>query len=178
MKRTAAGSAVQRLSTRGGRVLSWVAAAAAIGLGLFGGLGAYTFNFAQGLSYFSNDPRSCVNCHVMNDAYDSWQKSGHGHVAVCNDCHTPHSFVGKMITKAENGWNHSVAFTMLKYEREPIVITERNADRLRHNCIACHDTMLTEIRGSAVLSAAGHGQGSEDVDCLHCHSDVGHGARR
>jgi cytochrome c nitrite reductase small subunit len=114
----------------------------------------------------------------MDDWYASWQKSGHGHVAVCNDCHTPHNIVGKMITKAENGWNHSVAFTTRKYEREPIVITARNADRLRHNCIACHETMLTEVRGSAALFAGHHGAGGEDLDCLRCHSDAGHGPRR
>jgi cytochrome c nitrite reductase small subunit len=149
----------------------------AICLGVFAGLGAYTFNFAEGLSYFSNDPRSCVNCHVMNDYYDSWQKAGHGHVAVCNDCHTPHDFVGKMITKAENGWNHSVAFTLRKYEREPIVITQRNADRLRHNCIDCHSTMVTEVRGTDALFVGHHGPGGQELDCLRCHSDVGHGPR-
>jgi cytochrome c nitrite reductase small subunit len=148
-------------------------------IGLAGGLGAYTFNFAHGLSYFSNDPKACVNCHVMNDYYDSWQKSGHGHVAVCNDCHSPHNIVGKLITKADNGWNHSVKFTLRTYEKAPIVIRKVNADRLRHNCIHCHENLVSDIRGAeALYPASAHGAGTEDIDCLRCHSDVGHGPRR
>jgi len=29
------------------------------------GVGAFTFGYAQGASYLSNDPAACVNCHVM-----------------------------------------------------------------------------------------------------------------
>ncbi len=158
-----------------GRVLP---AVLAVLIGVFGGLGTYTFNFARGLSYFSNDPQACTNCHVMNDYYDSWEKSGHAHVAVCNDCHTPHTLVAKLITKADNGWNHSLKFTLRTYEKAPIVIREVNAERLRHNCIGCHDTFLTDVRGSAILNAGHGGPGSEDLDCLRCHSDAGHGPRR
>jgi hypothetical protein len=34
--------------------------------GVFG-LGGYTFVYAEGGSYFSDDPRACVNCHVMRE---------------------------------------------------------------------------------------------------------------
>ena len=64
-------------------------------LGLFGGLGTYTFTYAKGLSYFSNDPRACMNCHIMREHFDGWQKSPHHAVATCNDCHTPHTFFAK-----------------------------------------------------------------------------------
>jgi formate-dependent nitrite reductase cytochrome c552 subunit len=40
-----------------------------------------------------------------------WQQSSHQHVAVCNDCHLPHDAVGKWVTKADNGFFHSLAFT-------------------------------------------------------------------
>ncbi len=36
-------------------------------VGTVAGLGAYTFRYAEGFSYFSTDPRACNNCHVMND---------------------------------------------------------------------------------------------------------------
>ena len=34
-------------------------------VGLLVGIGSYTFYYAQGASYLSNDPRACVNCHIM-----------------------------------------------------------------------------------------------------------------
>lgn len=80
-------------------------------IGVFLGLGAYTFQFARGFAYFSNDPNACANCHIMNDQLDSWQKSSRHGRAVCNDCHTPQALIPKLVTKAENGWNHSVKFT-------------------------------------------------------------------
>ena len=35
------------------------------------GLGAYTFVYAKGYSYLTNDPRACANCHIMRDHYDA-----------------------------------------------------------------------------------------------------------
>ena len=57
--------------------------------GLVIGLGGYTFLYAKGYSYLTNDPQACTNCHVMQAQYDAWVKSSHHSVAVCNDCHTP-----------------------------------------------------------------------------------------
>jgi cytochrome c nitrite reductase small subunit len=42
-------------------------------LGLFGvafGLGLFTFFYAEGFSYFSNDPAACINCHIMRDQFE------------------------------------------------------------------------------------------------------------
>ena len=70
-------------------------------LGAALGLGAYTFAYARGWSYLTDNPRACANCHIMNEQYDGWIKSSHRAVAVCNDCHVPHSFVAKYATKAQ-----------------------------------------------------------------------------
>ena len=142
---------------------------AGVATGVMAGLGLFTFVYAQGYSYFSNDPAACANCHVMREQFDSWLKSSHHARAACNDCHTPHSLVRKMWTKADNGWNHSVKFTLQNFP-EPIRIRPVNALKLRENCIACH----LELTGD-ILHGATPGQ---DVDCLHCHSGVGHGPRR
>jgi len=125
------------------------------------GLGAYTFRYAQGLSYFSNDPNACANCHIMGDHLDSWQKSSHHAQATCNDCHTPVALLPKFFTKAENGWNHSMKFTLQNF-REPIRIRPVNARRLTENCVRCHAEFVSEI----------------EADCLQCHAGVGHGPRR
>jgi cytochrome c nitrite reductase small subunit len=40
-----------------------------ISLGTAIGIGAYTFIYAKGYSYLSNDPGACANCHVMQEHY-------------------------------------------------------------------------------------------------------------
>ncbi len=64
-------------------------AIAALVLGAALGLGVYTFAYARGWAYMTDDPQACANCHVMNEQYDGWIKSSHRSVAVCNDCHVP-----------------------------------------------------------------------------------------
>jgi cytochrome c nitrite reductase small subunit len=44
---------------------------AGVVFGLLAGLGLYTFVYAQGGSYLTNDPAACVNCHVMNEQYNA-----------------------------------------------------------------------------------------------------------
>jgi cytochrome c nitrite reductase small subunit len=142
----------------------------AVLLGIVVGVGAYTFDYGEGLSYFSTDPKACVNCHIMNDQYVSWQKAGHHQSAVCVDCHLPHEFVPKYLAKADNGWRHSKAFTLQDFH-EPIQITSRNADILQANCIRCHGDFVHEL----VVGARSPTRDS--VQCVHCHRGVGHGAR-
>jgi cytochrome c nitrite reductase small subunit len=57
--------------------------------GLVIGLGGYTFLYARGASYLTDNPAACANCHIMQEQYDGWIKASHRAAAVCNDCHTP-----------------------------------------------------------------------------------------
>src|SRR5512144_48955 len=79
--------------------------------GILAGTGGFTFHYAEGLSYLSNDPKACVNCHIMNEQFDSWRKGPHHAVATCNDCHVPPHFPAKYLAKARNGYHHSMRFT-------------------------------------------------------------------
>lgn len=144
---------------------------AAVLLGVFVGLGGFTFYYAEGFSYFSEQPQTCVNCHVMQEQYDEWIASGHHHVATCNDCHLPAGGVGKYIAKARNGWNHSLAFTTDNYPK-PIRITPKNIEILQDNCVRCHSDL---VHDAIIIPAGGHG---EAQSCLHCHRSVGHGPNR
>jgi cytochrome c nitrite reductase small subunit len=135
--------------------------------GILLGVGSYTFLYAKGLSYMSDDPEVCINCHIMQSQYDSWQKSSHHAVAVCVDCHLPHDFLGKYIAKADNGWHHSKGFTLQNFH-EPIMIKAPNARILQDNCLACHQDMVHEL----VVGVNGP---AEAVRCVHCHVTVGHG---
>ena len=87
--------------------------------GLLLGLGGYTFIYARGASYMTNDPNACANCHIMREQFEGWQRSSHRSVAVCNDCHAPHDLIGKYMTKARNGFWHSFYFTTGTFH-EPI----------------------------------------------------------
>lgn len=139
----------------------------AVMIGVLAGIGGYTFLYAEGFSYLSSDPKACVNCHIMQPQYDSWQKSSHHAVAVCVDCHLPHNFIGKYIAKADNGWHHSKGFTLQNFH-EPIMIKAPNARILQDNCLACHEDLVHELVADVNGSA-------EDVRCVHCHVTVGHG---
>jgi cytochrome c nitrite reductase small subunit len=136
--------------------------------GVFLGAGTFTFGYGKGYSYFSNNPETCANCHAMQGHMDSWTKSSHHAVAVCNDCHLPHDFVGKWVTKADNGFFHSLAFTMGGY-KDPIQIKDRNRRVTQNACIYCHKDTVHEM-----LPA----DESQDMqNCIHCHASVGHAQR-
>ena len=82
-------------------------------VGVFVGLGAYLVYMSKAYSYLSDDPRVCINCHVMGPYYATWQHSSHAMRATCNDCHVPHnSIFSKYYFKASDGLRHSYVFTM------------------------------------------------------------------
>jgi cytochrome c nitrite reductase small subunit len=137
----------------------------ALAVGVFLGLGATTFLYAEGASYLSTDPAACANCHIMQPQYDSWQKASHHTAATCVGCHLPDGFVGKYVAKAENGWNHSRAFTLQDFH-QPIVITAKNADILQENCLRCHGPLVHAQRAATDEAAP---------RCVRCHASVGHG---
>ncbi len=137
----------------------------AIVTGALLGLGLFTFGYAQGSSYLTNRPGACANCHVMRGQFESWMKSSHGKVAVCNDCHTPPGFAGKWGTKALNGFFHSLAFTSGRFPDE-IQITARNRNVTESACLKCHEDIVAGIRAT-------RGRRS-NVQCLQCHARVGH----
>lgn len=146
------------------RPIRWpgVLAAGAIGLAL--GIGAFTFDYAEGTSYLSDDPKACVNCHVMQEMYDAWAHASHHATATCNDCHVPHdSTVHKYLVKGEHGYRHSKGFTLDDFH-EPIQIKPSGRAIVADNCRRCHSAIASDL--------------GPDTDCLHCHTRAGHGPLR
>src|SRR5262245_59793562 len=137
--------------------------------GLAAGIGVYTFVYAKGASYLTNNPEACVNCHIMQEQYDSWVKSSHRAVAACNDCHTPHNLVGKYLVKGKNGFWHSFYFTTQRFH-EPIQINALNRRVTEAACRDCHAGFLETPGGSNHVSGS--------LQCTHCHSSVGHNLHR
>ena len=137
----------------------------AVFVGLMLGVGVYTFGYARGASYMTDNPSACANCHVMQEHFQSWMKGSHGNVAVCNDCHTPPGFIGKYSTKAINGFFHSLAFTTQNFPDE-IRINQRNARVTEKSCMKCHEDVV-----SGISTGRAH---RGDVSCVGCHRTVGH----
>jgi cytochrome c nitrite reductase small subunit len=133
-------------------------------IGLAAGVCGYTFIYAKGYSYLTNNPQACANCHIMQDHFDAWIKSSHRSVATCNDCHTPANFVGKYVTKADNGFFHSLAFTTGDYP-DPLRIKERNRKVAENSCRKCHEQIVETIEAH---------KGQDTLSCIRCHKSVGH----
>ncbi len=140
-------------------LLTGMAMGSAMGVGLF------TFVYARGASYLNNDPATCANCHIMNEQFAGWSRGSHHQAAVCNDCHTPHDFIGKYMTKGINGYHHSLAFTTGNFH-EPIQIKERNQNITEQACRSCHADIVQEIDTNHT--------GKDELACIRCHRSVGH----
>jgi cytochrome c nitrite reductase small subunit len=129
------------------------------------GICGYTFVYAKGYSYLTNDPEACANCHIMREQFDGWTRSSHRAVAVCNDCHTPPGAVPKYVTKARNGFWHSFYFTTGTFP-EPIQITPHNLRVTESACRKCHEEIVEAIDHDAPEVAR--------LSCVACHRSVGH----
>ena len=142
-------------------------------LGIFAGLVIHILNISNAVSYLSDDPKTCVNCHVMYPEYATWERGSHGRVTTCNDCHVPQdNVVRKYMFKASDGLRHATMFT---FRMEPQVIRIKDAGRnvVQENCIRCHANFLHPI--------ALRSMGAESIDdnsdrvCWDCHRETPHG---
>jgi len=138
----------------------------AASLGTATGVAVYTFIYARGASYLTNDPTACANCHVMREHFEGWVKSTHHEVAVCNDCHTPASLIPKYFVKASNGFWHSFAFTTGRFP-DPLRIKLPNREIVEHACRRCHADVVEAIEGPHRVLAV-------QPSCVRCHNSVGH----
>ena len=138
----------------------------AVLLGLGAGIGFFTFVYAHGAAYLTNDSGACANCHVMGEEYGAWMKGPHHAVAACNDCHTPHNLVAKVAIKARNGFWHSYYFTTGGFP-EPIQASARSREIAEAACLYCHEPVVQ------AMGTPAHA-GSREISCIRCHGSVGH----
>ena len=119
-------------------------------LGIFIGLGTYSFYISKAWSYISDDPKACVNCHIMAPQYATWIHSSHRETAHCNDCHVPHdNFARKYYFKGKDGLRHATLFT-LRAERQ------------------VQSKIITQTKGQYQVH-------NTDRECWECHREVPHG---
>lgn len=143
--------------------IALVALGVAVGFAVGGGL--FTFVYAKGASYLTDDPAACANCHIMSDHYAAWFKSSHRAAATCNDCHTPPGLVSKYLTKADNGFWHSLHFTTGHFP-DPLRIKPRNHEVTERACRKCHQPIVEAIESPHKDAAR--------TSCVRCHAHVGH----
>jgi cytochrome c nitrite reductase small subunit len=163
------GSTRPPLRSRAARALPLVLA---LCVGAAAGIGAYTFRYAEGLSYLKTDPKACVNCHIMQPQYDAWQRASHRQVTVCIDCHLPEAFFAKYYAKAENGYRHGERFTTQRFV-EPIVLQPAGRAIVEANCRRCHAELVHDV----IEVATARGVRADQLGCTHCHFGVGHGEK-
>jgi cytochrome c nitrite reductase small subunit len=137
------------------------------------GLGLFILQESKAISYLSDDPKTCINCHVMTPEYITWDHSSHGKVTNCNDCHVPQDNVFKKYAfKAKDGLYHATIFT-LHAEPEVIVMHEAGQKVVQANCIRCHDNQVTDAKASSWVE--NHDANRKDRQCWSCHREVPHG---
>lgn len=140
---------------------------------VFFGLVLLVLYLSKAPAYLSDNPQTCVNCHIMSPQYATWNHSSHREVAHCNDCHVPHNNVfNKYFFKAKDGVRHATLFT-LRLEPQVIHIKDAGKEVVQDNCIRCHENLLTDDAVKP-LTIQAH-QNREDRKCWECHRETPHG---
>jgi cytochrome c nitrite reductase small subunit len=148
-----------------------------IAAGVLIGLGLLVLHIGNATSYLSDNPRACINCHVMTTEYASWQRSSHARVATCNDCHVPQdNFIRTYAFKASDGMRHATMFTF-RLEPQVIRIKEAGINVVQENCVRCHEHIIhkSELFMEVTLDSR---EAGEAKFCWDCHREVPHGRVR
>jgi cytochrome c nitrite reductase small subunit len=142
-------------------------------LGILAGLGCLGFYISNAVSYLSDRPEACINCHVMASEYATWQRGSHGRVTVCNDCHVPQdNILRKYAFKAMDGLRHATVFT-LKMEPQVIKLNTAAIGVVQENCVRCHFHLVENVSASGVSGDNPH-SGLGQL-CWGCHRQTPHG---
>ena len=141
--------------------------------GFAAGLLLYLLHISRAPSYLSDDPSTCMNCHIMAPQYATWNHSSHRERATCNDCHVPHQNVAlKYWFKAKDGMRHATIFTLRK-EPQVIKIRDEGKEVVQENCIRCHERLLRDDKLLIYNSSSFHAR--MDRPCWDCHRETPHG---
>lgn len=146
-----------------------------VACGLIVGLiGLFMYLLRMHTYIIGDDPKACINCHIMSPYYATWSHGAHARNATCNDCHVPNNnIVAHYGFKGMDGMKH-VAYFVTKSERQAIQAEDASAEVIMDNCIRCHKQLNTEFvkTGRIDYMEAKRGEGKA---CWDCHRDVAHG---
>ena len=141
--------------------------------GVVAGLFFYIAHISRVASYLSDNPSTCMNCHIMAPQHATWNHSSHRNRTNCNDCHVPHNNVfNKYFFKAKDGIRHATIFTLRK-EPQVIFIKEAGKQVVMDNCIRCHQDLLRDEKVQNYTSVYNHER--SERPCWDCHRETPHG---
>ena len=141
--------------------------------GILAGLLFYVIHISRMGSYLSDDPSTCMNCHIMAPQYATWNHSAHREFTNCNDCHVPHNNIfNKYYFKAKDGLRHATIFT-LRREPQVIFIKEEGKAVVQENCIRCHSDLLSNEKVMNYTTVYHHER--TERQCWECHRETPHG---
>lgn len=153
--------------------VKWTAKSA-LYFGIVVGLGLFIVHISNFFSYLSDDPKTCMNCHVMGAQYATWEHSAHREVATCNDCHVPQDNVfKKYFFKAMDGSRHATIFTF-RAEPHAMFISKAGKNAVESNCRRCHSNVF----GNSVMPTFVRTEHGKEGECIKCHRDTPHGKVR
>lgn len=152
----------------------WSKVIAILLAGIASGLAVYLIYMSMVWNYLGPNPETCMQCHVMESYFATWQHSSHSQRATCADCHVPHdSFVNYYYTKATDGLRHATVFT-LRAEPQVMRTVKRSQRVIYDNCVRCHTQLNQEFVTTGMLERTAINDGTE-MRCWDCHRDVPHG---
>lgn len=130
-------------------------------IGVGAGTATVLVRISNAVSYLSDSPETCINCHVMTDVYASWQRGSHSSL-VCTDCHVPHeNLAAKWAFKGLDGTKHSAIYTM-RAEPQVMRLSATAVPVVQRNCLRCHGDQVQMIRLAGVSERA----------CWECHQNI------
>jgi cytochrome c nitrite reductase small subunit len=142
--------------------------------GILFGLVLFLIYISKAPSYLSDDPQTCVNCHIMAPEYVTWYHSSHREYAVCNDCHVPQDNIFRTYYfKAKDGLRHATIFT-LRAEPQVIFMHDPGKAVVQENCLRCHEFLNMDV--SLANSSLESARKNENMLCWSCHREVPHGS--
>jgi nitrate reductase cytochrome c-type subunit len=135
-----------------------------------GGIVSYKF-----YDYTQNNPNFCVSCHLMQEAFQTWEESEHAGIN-CHDCH--HLSVEEMNQLLVSFIFHRP--TEVPDRHGKITHSQIHAKHVfmeKLECTKCHGYLVHEFtpeerfcikchQGKTV-----HGTGMDQLACLNCHTD-------
>lgn len=124
------------------------------------GMLSFLFLLTDKAISYSDNAKFCLNCHTMQEPYETLQDSGHRQFK-CTECHTPNSYIPKVVFKTKAGL-HDLYVTTLGEVPQVLQATDETKKIITANCIRCHQTTVEHT---------GIGQ---DQMCTNCHRNLVH----
>lgn len=154
-------------------------------------IGVLSWASFNGVMHVTSTNEFCYGCHIGSDTIvEEYQVSSHfqnerGFVATCADCHIPHEFVPKLITKvkATGDVYHQLVgtITLENFESHRPAQAQGVWDRMNDNdsraCRHCHNPDLWQRSLQPARAQISHNPAfweEKDLTCISCHKGLAH----